>query len=120
MGRVVRVACRPWLDKGKFGCHRLARNQGTCLAQYLDELGLTASSPDELARLLRENAILEQLGYGEGATLQLAPWRAQAGAELALTGRGKAKQQLRVRALVDRTQAVASDATMCSSSTGTR
>jgi hypothetical protein len=80
--------------------------QEPTLAHLLDELGLSATSPDELAQLLRENATLAQLGYTEGATLQLNPWRAQAGLDLALISRDAARQQLRLRALIDRTQTV--------------
>lgn len=76
------------------------------LAHLLDELGLSASSPDELAQLLREDATLAQLGYSQGATLELNPWRAQAGLDVALISQDAARHQLRLRALADRTQTV--------------
>lgn len=76
------------------------------LAQLLNEMGLTATSPEDLARLLRENATLSQLGYVEGAQLSFHPWRAQAGADIALLAHDASRQQLHLRALLDRTQAV--------------
>jgi hypothetical protein len=76
------------------------------LAQMLNELGLTATTPDDLARLLRENATLSQLGYVEGATLDFHPWRMQAGADLAWLARDDTRRQFRLRFLFDRTQTV--------------
>ena len=84
----------------------LVLRQEPGLAQALAELGLTAATPDDLARLLRENATLNELGYVEGATLSFAPWRAQAGAELAWLPRDKTRQQLRLRMLLDHSQTV--------------
>lgn len=76
------------------------------LANLLTELGLTATSPEDLARLLRDNAALGQLGLVEGAGLEFHPWRAQAGGDLAWLAGDAAHQQVRLRALFDRTQAV--------------
>lgn len=76
------------------------------LAQLLNEMGLTATSPADLARLLRDNATLSQLGYVEGESLSFNPWRAQAGADVAWLAQDDAHQQLRLRLLFDRTQAV--------------
>lgn len=76
------------------------------LAQLLNEMGLTASTPDELARLLRENATLAQLGLVEGANLELNPLRTQAGADLAWLAQDNTRQQLRLRLLFDRTETV--------------
>ena len=76
------------------------------LAQLLNEMGLTAQSPEDLARLLRENAQLAQLGYAESATLSFHPWRAQAGGDLAWLAQDESRQQLRLRMLFDRTQEV--------------
>jgi hypothetical protein len=76
------------------------------LAKLLNDLGLTASTPDDLARLLRENSALAQLGYADSATLNFNPWRAQANAELAWMPNDAAKRQLRLRVLLDRTQTV--------------
>lgn len=84
----------------------LVLKEEPALAQLLSDMGLTASTPDELARVLRENAILSQLGYADGATLELDPWRVQAGADLAYLTRDKTNQQLRLRLLVNRTQTI--------------
>jgi hypothetical protein len=76
------------------------------LAQALNELGLTADNLEDLARLLRENAALNQLGYVEGASLDFHPWRAQAGGDVAWLAQDEARQQLRLHVLFDRTQMV--------------
>jgi hypothetical protein len=76
------------------------------LAQQLNELGLTATTAEDLARLLRDNAALGQLGYVVGSNLELHPWRAQAGADLAWIAQDGTGQQLRLRGLVDRSRAV--------------
>lgn len=76
------------------------------LAQQLNELGLTATSPEDLARLLRENAALSELGYVQGTNLAFNPWRVQAGADLAWIAQDSTRQQIRLRGLFDRTQAV--------------
>jgi hypothetical protein len=76
------------------------------LAQLLDEMGLTATSADDLARLLKENATLAQLGYVQGASLEFNPWRAQAGGDVAWVAQDKTRQLVRLRVLVDRTQTV--------------
>jgi hypothetical protein len=78
------------------------------LAQLLEELGLTAASSDDLARLLRENATLAQLGYTSGAQLDFNPWRAQAGADAAWISKAKTREQLRLRVLASQTQTVTS------------
>ena len=67
----------------------LVLREEPALAQALTELGLTATSADDLARLLRENATLAQLG-----------------GDLSWIRRDKTQQQLRLRVLLDRTQTV--------------
>lgn len=86
----------------------LILNEEPALAQLLNELGLTVSSPEELARLLRENATLAQLGLIEGINLEFNPLRTQVNADLAWLSQDDTRQQLRLRFLFDRTQAVAS------------
>jgi cell division septation protein DedD len=63
----------------------------------LENLGITATSPADIARALRENAALIELGYIEGVTVELAPMRTQFGFELALLGTDASRQQLRAR-----------------------
>jgi hypothetical protein len=69
------------------------------LALALDELGITATSPADIARALRERDALVELGFIEGVTIDLAPLRTQLGFELAWLGSGESRQQLRARLL---------------------
>jgi cell division septation protein DedD len=78
------------------------------LALALGELGITATSPADIARALRENAALLELGYIEGVTVDLAPMRTQLGLELAWLGTTASRQQLRARLLRSVTESVAS------------
>jgi hypothetical protein len=78
------------------------------LALALGELGITASSPADIARALRENAALIELGYIEGVTVDLAPMRTQLGFELAWLGSTASRQQLRARLVRSVTESVAS------------
>jgi hypothetical protein len=77
------------------------------LARLFAELGLAARTPDDLARILRDNPILADLGYIEGVTVNLHPWRLQLGADVAWLPQDEARQQLRFHVLVDRTRGVA-------------
>jgi hypothetical protein len=77
------------------------------LASTLAELGLGVTTPADLARVLRENATLVELGYIHGVTVDLAPLRSQVGFELAWLGRGASRQQLRARAIHSVTETVA-------------
>lgn len=69
------------------------------LALALDELGITATSPSDIARALREQAALAELGFIEGVTIDLAPLRTQLGVELAWLSAGESRQQFRARLL---------------------
>jgi len=73
------------------------------LALALEELGITATSPSDIARALRENAALVELGYIDGVTIDLTPTRTQAGLELSWVG---ARAQLRARILANRYESV--------------
>lgn len=75
------------------------------LALALEQLGLTVDSPAELARLLRDNASLINLGFIEGVTVNLAPRRTQAGLDLVWSG---ASQQMRFRLLRNEVESVSS------------
>jgi hypothetical protein len=77
------------------------------LALALEQLGLTAESPQDIARLLRDNAALINLGFIEGATVDLSLLRTQAGLELAWLSNSPARHQLRLRLLHDRAERVA-------------
>ena len=76
------------------------------LQRLLAEQGLTARTPEELARLLVQYAPLEGQGYLEGVSLSVNPWRVQAGGDVAVSLRKDGRQQLRLRAFVDRTRTV--------------
>ncbi len=77
------------------------------LARALTELGIVATSPADVARALRENAALIELGFIEGVTVDLAPLRTQFGLELAFVGSGKSRHQLRARFLRNVVESVA-------------
>jgi hypothetical protein len=77
------------------------------LALALDELGIIATSPADVARALRENAALVELGFIEGITVDLAPVRTQAGLELALFGTSESRQRIRLRLLHNVLESVA-------------
>lgn len=73
------------------------------LARALDGLGLSVQTPDDLARLLRENAALAELGYFDPASLRFDADRRQVGLDLSWTP--APRQRIEARALFDRTQA---------------
>jgi len=77
------------------------------LALALAQLGISATTPSDIARALRENSTLIALGYIEGVTVDLAPSRTQAGLELAWLSAGPSRAQLRARLLRNRTESVA-------------
>lgn len=79
------------------------------LALALEQLGITATSPHEIARLLRENSALINLGFIDRASVNLTPTRTQAGLEASWRGTGDARQQLRLRVLYNRNESVARD-----------
>jgi hypothetical protein len=81
------------------------------LALALERLGFEATSPDDIARLLRDNASLLNLGIIEGASVNLTPHRSQAGLELAWSDSSPARQRLRLRIFSNRMESVASSTT---------
>ncbi|HEV2720722.1 MAG TPA: hypothetical protein VG323_11935, partial [Thermoanaerobaculia bacterium] len=77
------------------------------LALALAQLGITATSPADIARALREDSALAALGYIDGVTVNLTPLRIQSGFETAWLGSGPARPQLRARLLFNRNESVA-------------
>lgn len=77
------------------------------LALALDELGITATTPADIARALREHAPLIELGFIEGVTVDLAPVRTQFGLDLSFLGASASRQQLRARLLRNVVETVA-------------
>lgn len=81
------------------------------LALALEELGITAASPADIARLLRDEAPLIEHGFVDSAVINLAPLRTQAGFEMTWFGAAASHQQLRLRLLYNRIDGVASSTT---------
>ena len=78
------------------------------LALALSELGISVTSPTDVARALRENAALVELGFIEGITVDFAPVRTQFGFETAWLGTTAARHQVRARMLHNIVEGVAS------------
>ncbi|MEO8380322.1 MAG: SPOR domain-containing protein [Acidobacteriota bacterium] len=78
------------------------------LALALSELGISVNSPSDLARVLRENAALLDLGFIEGVNIDFAPMRTQVGFEASWLGASAARQQVRTRLLYNVVEGVAS------------
>jgi len=76
------------------------------LALALQRLGISVHSPEDVARVLRENAALVNLGYIEGVTVNLTPLRWQAGFAAGWMGKGEGRDQLRFRAIASRDENV--------------
>ena len=70
-------------------------------------LGITVRTPEDLARVLRDNAALINLGYIDGVTVNLTPRRVQSGVDAAFNS-ADTRNQLRLHAVVDRSEGVAS------------
>jgi hypothetical protein len=76
------------------------------LAQALQRLGISVHSPEEVARALRDNAALVNLGYIEGLTVNLTPKRLLAGFDASWIGAGEGRDQIRFHAIADRDENV--------------
>lgn len=79
------------------------------LARLLAEQGLTARTPEDIARFLDENGALLDLGYLDGVRVDVSPWRVQAGGDLVLSLGSNGRQRFRARGLFDRTREVAGE-----------
>lgn len=64
------------------------------LQDALDRAGIVASTPDQLAELLRNSALLATLGFSTPFTVNLAPSRDDYGASLTWMGRDNAHRQV--------------------------
>ncbi|HYC58366.1 MAG TPA: SPOR domain-containing protein [Thermoanaerobaculia bacterium] len=82
------------------------------LALALAELGITATTSEDIARALRDNAALIAQGFIEGVTIDLATARTQAGFDLAWIDPSEARRQLRFRLLVNRSEGVDAETTV--------
>ncbi|HEV7428901.1 MAG TPA: carboxypeptidase regulatory-like domain-containing protein [Thermoanaerobaculia bacterium] len=79
------------------------------LELLLQQLGLSASSPEDIARILRDHADLIGADVISSATVNLAPRRTLAGLDVSLLGE---RQSLRLRLLRNRIESVASTSTL--------
>jgi cell division septation protein DedD len=70
-------------------------------------LGITVRTPEDLSRVLRDNAALINLGYIDGVSVNLTPRRVQSGVDAAFNS-ADTRNQLRLHAIVDRSEGVAS------------
>ena len=80
------------------------------LQPMLDRLGLAATSPQQLAELLRTNAELSAYGYANSIQIDLTPLRTRMGATGGWSGSGPRRPQLSVSTLFNRDGSVAGTA----------
>ena len=76
------------------------------LARVFAELGLTAQTPEDIVRLLRDNTTLVALGLLEAPQVTVQPHRLQSAADVSWISAARSRQQLRLHLIEDRTQFV--------------
>lgn len=76
------------------------------LQPMLDRLGLTASTPQQLAELLRTNAELSASGYANNIQIDVTPVRSRLGASGGWSGSGARRPQLSVSTLFNRDESL--------------
>jgi cell division protein FtsN len=69
-------------------------------------LGISVQSPDDLARVLRDDAVLINLGFIEGVTVNLTPRRLQGGFDASWRSDRATRDQLRLHAVGTRSEGV--------------
>ena len=72
-------------------------------------LGISVRSPEDLARVLRDDAVLVNLGYISGLQVNLAPRRLQGGFDLSWNPEGISRTQLRLHTIYSRDEGVSID-----------
>jgi hypothetical protein len=72
------------------------------LQEALDKLGISATTPEQIALLLRETAGLANQGFIEGVNINLSPVRFQAGTDLTWSNRVPSRQQFHISFLYNR------------------
>jgi DedD protein len=72
-------------------------------------LGISVRSPEDLARVLRDDAVLVNLGYLSGVEVNLAPKRLQGGFDVAWNPENRSRTQLRLHAIYSRDEGIAVD-----------
>jgi hypothetical protein len=76
------------------------------LQPMLDRLGLAATTPQQLADLLRTNAELSAYGYANSIDIDVTPIRTRLGASAGWSGSGPRRPQLSVSTLVNRDDSI--------------
>jgi hypothetical protein len=76
------------------------------LERQLTELGLEARTPEELEQVLRTHSLLADLGFIEGVSLNLHPWRFRGGVDVTWKLDEAHRHQLKLHALLDRSSAL--------------
>ncbi len=64
------------------------------LQDVLERSGIVATTPEEIAQLLRNTALLATLGFSNALTVDLAPARTDTGASLNWSGGGASRQRI--------------------------
>ncbi len=72
------------------------------LQEALDKLGISATTPEQIALVLRDTAGLANQGFIEGVKINLSPVRLQAGTDLTWSNRTPSRQQFHFSFLYDR------------------
>ena len=72
------------------------------LQEALDTLGISATTPEQIALLLRETAGLANQGFIDGVNINLSPVRLQAGADLTWSNRSPSHQEFHFNFLYNR------------------
>jgi hypothetical protein len=72
------------------------------LQEALDKLGISATTPEQIALVLRETAGLANQGFIEGVNIHLSPVRLQAGTDLTWSNRISSRQQFHFSFLYNR------------------
>jgi hypothetical protein len=72
------------------------------LQEALDKLGISATTPEQIALLLRETAGLANQGFLDGVNINLSPVRLQAGTDLTWSNRALSHQEFHFNFLYNR------------------
>ena len=76
------------------------------LQDLLERAGIVVTSPDQLAQLLRDTALLSSLGFTNPLSVNLAPSRDSWGASLGWIGKGASRRQVNVSYYDSETQLI--------------
>jgi hypothetical protein len=74
------------------------------LQDALDRLGISATTPEQIALALRETAGLANQGFIEGVNINLRPVRLQAGTDLTWSNRHPSRQEIHLSLLYNRSE----------------